>query len=309
MINSLVIQNHKALKRAEMMGLGNINVICGKNNSGKTTILEALLKKECYGIGKKVDDADWLVGLFRPEAEKHNKPSPKETLIWFRTYMQKKIQENTIWYSHEKEAIVADLRQSHMKDGCLHIYGNDLYKFDSLISGFFHKSENFFQPILIPPKRQVEYQAIIELNQEITQTGNGILNKLFFLKNQDLNSDDYTAYKRVYETFFEITNSKFNVVPNRNNQIQLFFNTDNKNWVPAKDSGLGLSDILVIISIINLTDHNVILLEEPENHLHAAFQKRLLKYIRSTKSKQFFITTHSSVFLDTNMVDCATPFL
>ena len=42
MIEYLNIKNHKALKHANIIDLGKINIICGKNNSGKTTILEAL---------------------------------------------------------------------------------------------------------------------------------------------------------------------------------------------------------------------------------------------------------------------------
>ncbi len=61
MIKYLKIKNHKALVSAELSELGCINVICGKNNSGKTTVLEALSDSNCYGIGRKVDSVDWLV--------------------------------------------------------------------------------------------------------------------------------------------------------------------------------------------------------------------------------------------------------
>jgi predicted ATPase len=302
MINDLQVKNLKALVFAQMLGVGNINVICGKNNSGKTTILEALLDPKYYGLGKKLDNVEWLVELFKPQANRYTNPIPESSTNWFLKYIQSQIHDNTIWFSDDRKGISTRLQESMKNDSYLRQFSNDNFNFEPLFDEFFKKSFDFFNPILIPPKRKIEFQTSINLNQEMLPLGFGIINKLFYLKNQDLESDDYKVYKRIYETFFEITGSKFNIVPNKENQIKLIYNTDG-NWIAASDSGLGLSDVLIIISVINLMENNIILLEEPENHLHAAYQKRLLNYFRSKKSKQFFITTHSSIFLDTNMVD------
>lgn len=302
MINYLNIKNHKALTHAQMAGLGNINVVCGKNNSGKTTILEALLDRNCYAVGKKLDSVDWLVELVTPHAQRYLEPSPRQSIEWFREYIKGLVQRGTVWYSDDYSSITNEIYEAQKQHPYLGRFSRQVLGVEMVLDAFFKKSLEFFNPVLIPPKRQLEFQISINLNQEVNSAGNGIINKLFFLKNQDLESDDYKVYLRIYETFSEITGSKFNIVPDRNNQIILFYNTDGT-WIPAADSGLGLSDVLIIISICNLLNSNVFLLEEPENHLHAAYQKRLLKYLRSLRSKQFFITTHSSVFLDTNMVD------
>ena len=42
MLNSLKIQNFRSLKNLEIQKLGRVNLIVGKNNSGKSTVLEAL---------------------------------------------------------------------------------------------------------------------------------------------------------------------------------------------------------------------------------------------------------------------------
>lgn len=302
MIKYLNFKNHKALINARMNELGNINIICGKNNSGKTTILEALLDNKCYGIGKKPDSSDWLVELFTPQANGWSNPDPRHSTNWFRKYIDGLIQTETIWFSDDLENITKNILESKSNDAYLRLHSKDIFKFDNILNSFFSKSIQFFNPILIPPKRQIDFQSAINLSAEITPSGSGVINKLFFLKNQDIESDDYNTYKKVYDTFYDITGSKFNVVPDKNNQIKLFYSA-NKRWIPASDSGLGLSDVLIMVSMFNLVEANVFLLEEPENHLHATYQKRLLRYISSLKSKQFFITTHSSVFLNTNMVD------
>lgn len=301
MIKYLNIKKHKALVHAQLTGLGNINVICGKNNSGKTTVLEALLKKECYGVGIKLDNIDWLVELFTPYAKGYVDPSPSHSINWFRHYMENLIQKDSVWFSNDP-SVIQGLQEAQKNDPYLKRFSLETFRYKEFINAFFNKSLELFNPVLIPPKRQLEFQTKIDFNQEVIPSGYGIINKLFFLKNQDLESDDYNRYKKIYGTFLEITGSKFNVVPDKNNQIKLFYLSGTK-WIPASDSGLGLSDVLILISIFNLVDSNVFLVEEPENHLHAEYQKRLLKYLQSLKSKQFFITTHSSIFLDTIMAD------
>jgi predicted ATP-dependent endonuclease of OLD family len=52
-----------------------------------------------------------------------------------------------------------------------------------------------------------------------------------------------------------------------------------------------------------ISNASVIFIEEPENHLHPEIQKRFLSFIKSIKSKQFILSTHSSVFLDPFLVD------
>ena len=42
MFHSLDIDGYRGLSRFEMSGLGRINLLVGKNNSGKTSVLEAL---------------------------------------------------------------------------------------------------------------------------------------------------------------------------------------------------------------------------------------------------------------------------
>lgn len=304
MIKHLKVKNHKALLSPQIINVGHINIVCGKNNSGKTTVLEALSGEvnRSYGIGKEIDNADWLVELFTPQANKFSNPNPKNSVNWFKNYITNLIQNNTIWFSDEEVQIIDHIKLSQSQDAILQEHNKDIFNYGEVINSFFRKSLDFFKPILIPPKRQLEFSASIDFTQEITPAGYGVINKLFFLKNQDLVSSEHKTYITIYETFQEITGSKFNIIPNKSNVLILYYNTEG-NWIPASDSGLGLSDVLIILTALNVLKNNVFLLEEPENHLHAEYQKKLLKYIKSLKARQFFITTHSSVFLDTGIVD------
>jgi hypothetical protein len=47
----------------------------------------------------------------------------------------------------------------------------------------------------------------------------------------------------------------------------------------------------------------VILIEEPESHIHPHMQKRLLSFLKEETDKQYFLTTHSNVFLSSAYAD------
>ena len=133
--------------------------------------------------------------------------------------------------------------------------------------------------------------------------GEGLINRLFFLKSQFIESSEFKTYEKISKAFNKITGYNFNLTPNTNNQIALFFENEKKNWIGADACGMGLSDILVIICFALDFDYTFLLIEEPESHLHPEMQKKLLAFLKTIKSRQFILSTHSSIFLDPYTVD------
>jgi predicted ATP-dependent endonuclease of OLD family len=303
MIHYLKAINYKGIKQVFLKDLGKINVLCGKNNSGKSSILEALIKESCFGIGKKLDSVDWLCNLFAPEADKYSNPYPHVSKNWFKEYINPLVDQNTIWYTDEVDRIKTDFLESYNKYRGLGGHGNSLFNFEKILKPFFEKHLSSYKAVLIPPKRSLEHQVQIETDEKMLAIGKGIVNHLFYLKNQDLKSNEYSIYKQIYNAFLEITHCYFNIIPEKNNKITLLFSSNGIDWLPADMWGLGLCDVIVILSIIIGTDYSFVFIEEPENHLHAEYQKRLLKYLKSEINKQFLITTHSSVFVDPFFTD------
>jgi Predicted ATP-dependent endonuclease of the OLD family len=50
-------------------------------------------------------------------------------------------------------------------------------------------------------------------------------------------------------------------------------------------------------------EFNLILIEEPENHLHPDFQKRMLSFLNTVEDRQFILSTHSTIFLNTSLTN------
>lgn len=303
MISYLKAKNHKGIDEVVLTDLNLINVICGKNNSGKTSVIEALNEAKTMAIGKKVEGKEWLEELFKQQAERFVEPSPTQTKRWFSQYVDKIISNNTVWFSDETEENIKLFKKDLKDDFYMKRFGEDTFNFSHLFNEFFRKATNNYKSILIPPKRGLETKVVINLNQEIEANGRGLINRLFYQKNQDKHSQDYKIYEKIFNSFKEVTGYEFNIIPTQDNTISLFFRKEKSSWINSDSCGMGLSDILVMISFAIDFDYTFVLIEEPESHIHPEMQKKFLSFIQTIKSRQFIFTTHSNVFLNPYIAD------
>lgn len=89
---------------------------------------------------------------------------------------------------------------------------------------------------------------------------------------------------------------------------EIYLREEGKGRIPLSESGSGLKTILMVLVftiLIPNVDHKkisqyIFLFEELENNLHPSLQRRLLKYIENLTEEGalFFLTTHSNVTLD-----------
>lgn len=303
MFNYLKVKNNKGVKYLELDNLGKINVLFGKNNSGKTSIIEAINMKECVAVGKPLYDINPLVYYFEQEASIYFDTVTRKATNAFRKYLEDLRDNKTIWYYGEEDKIIKACTLDLESNKNLHFL-NKMFDMHTILKNWFRDIEETFQPLLIPPKRKLETRVEINLKQKIENYGGGIVNYLFFLKNQNTSSDDYNLFSQIYMAFSEICDYEFNIIPDLKNTIHLVFKRlSEEKWISASDSGLGLADLLIMITFALNADHSLICLEEPESHLHPEMQKRFLSFIKGIENKQFIISTHSNIFLNSLQVD------
>lgn len=210
MINYLKVKNYKGIKTNTLDDLQRLNIICGKNNSGKTSILEALTDYKNMSIGKIIspDCEKWLNDLFEKKIERLTNPHPRYVAKWFSNYIKKLIDEKTVWFNDEMQEILNGFQSNILQDSNLRRYpANDPnFGIVDIINIFFKNSISGYKPILIPPKRILESGIKINLGQKVEPMGNGIVNRLFYLKNQLEKTEQFNTFQKVQKSFTDITN-------------------------------------------------------------------------------------------------------
>lgn len=71
-----------------------------------------------------------------------------------------------------------------------------------------------------------------------------------------------------------------------------------KNDLNLEALGSGIHQTILLAAMGTVVENSIICLEEPEIHLHPMFQRKLLRYLATKTSNQYFIATHSAHLLD-----------
>lgn len=300
MIKNISVTKYKGIKELFITDLGHTNVICGRNSSGKSTIMEGLCNNIYYSVGIELSRKKFNEYV-ENEARRYSDPAPQRSIAAMSGFFDEFILTHKL-FEKDQELVKDNFIEYASKGSFLKGYGQNIFNYENIIKAVFTSSKSPYHPILIPPKRILKTVCDLNSDETINSSGNGCINHLFFLKNQHWKSKDYRTYKDIDKYFHDITGYSFNIISEKANRLKLLFRIGDE-WLDANDCGLGLGDLLIMITFILTTNYNFYFIEEPENHLHADFQKRLLSFINSIENKQFLLSTHSNSFLDVYNVD------
>lgn len=282
--------------------LGRINIICGPNNSGKSTVLQALTSPDHRGRGSLFDAAaaeaisDATIG----GTGWSGAPSHLLENSTYRSVIRSML-AGQMWYEDDTAKLESEFNGHTRANNTLNHWRIDV---NAVIHQFKSRFGPFPEVTLIPPKRSVELSARISTGESPRPDGSGLLNYLFFANNQPSGSEHRKIYDRVAAAFTSISAGfTFGVFARPDNTIDLQFARARGPWIPAGHCGLGLQDLLVLIYFANEPKSPILLIEEPEAHIHPDMQRRLLVSFRNDTRKQFVLTTHSNIFLNNALID------
>ncbi len=301
MFEHLRIGNTKGIEKAELLHLGRINVICGKNNSGKSTLLECINQKDIRKPGKKLSHTDGgtiAQGTYRELGLGSTQGREKQE---YNQIISNIISKGELWFTNDIKKFLIEVK-SRLEE---HSLLRNRRLPESLLQSLFL---DLFLPhpsvILLPPHRYIETEKNVDPSNITQPDGSGILNKLFHNKNQIGGTEKKNAYDRISEAFQIISNGyRFHISQNEQNQAVIEFAYKDMAFYGADDCGLGLQDLLVILWFALDESIEVLLIEEPESHMHPEMQRRLLGFLKDDTDKQYFLTTHSNIYLSSAFVD------
>lgn len=83
MFKHLCVGPRRVLPKVELLDLGKVNVTCGRNSSGKSTLLESIASKETRGVGHEHGDIVPKIADPCLEAVAFNRPDVPKGHPWF----------------------------------------------------------------------------------------------------------------------------------------------------------------------------------------------------------------------------------
>lgn len=330
-IKSLGIKNFRSFDSNGILldNLNKINLLIGKNNSGKSNVLKFL---------KILTDVKIAFGSFPNDVKnQHNRSNIPASIFFKETFEDLQIPEfldNETNKRPEFRTQVADYFEDSTilefkfvdNDFTISFKKNisnqyELYKNElaiAIINKFQinygyrnpmdavkrHYEKDFlewlrsFHPkiIYIPDIRIIQEKNNIEKSNS-SINGTNLISELSLMKNHEVGEDDrYQKFKSIEKKIAEILNvEKIEIhIPGKSKELVLV--VDHKRWA-LENFGTGVHDLVMLCCMIMLNEKSLICIEEPEIHLHPELQRRFIKFLTETEH-QYIITTHSNVFLD-----------
>ncbi len=314
MLPLLSIRNYRNLKCLEIDSLARVNLIAGKNNTGKTSLLEAV---SLYASG---GDLNTLLGIFRKRGElfgKKKEDNFESNLSLFSSlfYDRKSdISEQNCLIIGEKVDCIKERSDSMLSVRFIELKeegkpSNVVYSI-GLEVGFTYYTKTYQKSlsyeIVYPLEKDLESlfpyerynKSLFKQNCQFIDTtsnsitDNSLLWDIIALTEKEAYVID--ALKIIDEKVERIAFVNDELPQRRNAVVKL---SNNSQPVPLKSMGDGMNRILTIILALVNAENGFLLIDEFENGLHYTVQEDLWKMIfklAQSLNVQVFATTHSN---------------
>lgn len=301
MISNIIVNKHKYFDSIKMESLGCVAVVCGKNNSGKTRLLETIANE-----GQRYQGVTVSEEFFNAVADEFIDVVKKRT---GRNFIKiKVVSELNRYFDGIRVIYPHDITDEGFSYGRSFVGGfeNTDYKISNVIKAVCRKTHSVWpETILIPSKRSIPYAEQLDTISGVDPSGLRLLSRLHVMKTSLRGSKELIAYNKIHDNFTYVTNgTEFGITFSSKEvgRLELYFSQQSEPHIIADSCGMGYRDLLLLLYFINDDNIKLLLIDEPENHMHPDMQRRLTSIIKKTESKQFILATHSNIFVSS---DCS----
>ncbi len=291
-IKSLIIDGIGGIQHLEINFIDSMNVICGANGIGKTTILEIISDAFINSMtpSKLAKNALYKIGKYRIELESNvngNKQiTSKEEVV--KKFEPKLIEHHNGWGQYSKDFLYFGINRNI-----------DYIKLNAVSSD--------------PQREEYENSKIATEGIKANDIKNWFVNRYLFLNIEGSLTKEQCENVELAQKMFSILDNKVHfdkVIPSSFDIIL----TDSKGKIYFEYLSAGYkSCIYIILGIIKEIEYRnsespilvkdfegVILIDEIDLHLHPVWQSKLLGALKNIfPQTQFILTTHSPSILQT----------
>lgn len=328
-IKKLQIKNFKSFQDICIEFNKDVNIFTGVNNAGKTTMLEALaLWHECFS--KLIQEAkkgtknyakgDYVLGntqhKYFPYDQINSVRAPNFEDIFYRLDKRIKIELHATFENSVNETLTIsfEIGQSGL-NYVIVLMSSTSYDYKK----FNHFFKNLPNPIGLYYASPVSAIGQKEKFVTIPQIQNAILNRqsarvfrnrLYHLYNglsfnEFIEDLSYILFENQHKIEISLSGH-----PNKNIYVIFNFKIGSKD-IEKEISLLGSGTLQIMEILLNFyysddsnRDINLVLLDEPDSHIHRDIQHRLLKTLtKFTKNTQVFLSTHNEALIRNATID------
>lgn len=271
LIKDLNIKEFRGIKKCEKpLKFSRFNILIGKNNSGKSTILEAL------SLLPSVNTIDLIQGRKKGEilrrAHQENKNVKK-----YKCLLYLHAGTSFIEYSLTSGHLVVEINEDNIEMGTK----EEKILQERQFAQFFNVKPNLLEKLVLHIPNDTELlkqieKKVKEYKEEIMKEGYHI--KVAKLLNNNVD-DEYSDI-----TFLEPISIRKKL-------------PDNFVYLPLKDLGFGAEKFVKIISLIEVIKPSLLLIDDFETGFHPSLIKAFLIWLKG-KKMQVILSTHSIDVLD-----------
>jgi ABC-type transport system involved in cytochrome c biogenesis ATPase subunit len=284
-VTSIQLQNFRSFVSIDPIELGQVNVLVGPNNTGKSSILRALhlLQTGCENIFADVRvnarEAKVIIGL-----------EDIDPNVWANVRENGKINNGSVKINlNSPDRISGAVSHYFIKPGVsdrIKAYGSDQ------INPIANREPRHFIVPYFSKRKVAGYEQNVHHENAIVVRNNfsGLASKLSRVANPGF--PKYEIYRHTCE---EILGFMVTAIPAENGLRPGIILSDGET-IFLDQMGEGVSNIIALLADLALSFDKLFLIEEPENDLHPQALKALLNLIgESSNRNQFVVSTHSNI--------------
>ncbi|MBI5153814.1 AAA family ATPase [Candidatus Poribacteria bacterium] len=318
--------------------IAKINVFIGKNNAGKSNVLR-FLRQLGKCLGKPGSDRKWSRD---PHDVPHGEQGPprfslilEEQSFWsaYREPQSQHGQAPTPEFSlgeatkddggvilqmrlepgpYPGSTAQSPFRAMNRQDLAILAGSQDLHRSqtelltlcrqiaDNVASYF---ADIFRQPRYIPHFRQVRNEAADPTTESDEVTGSRIIAELAERQHPILGKEaEREAFVKIQDFVRSLMGEEHLTIEVPHDKSDIYVNLHGGR-LPLESFGTGLHELIIICSALATTSRKLVLIEEPELHLHPDLQRKLMDFMKGTDNT-YFVSTHSNVFMDSDPAVC-----